>query len=191
MNCYYCKGVDTVEEEAAPLCECEAYRPYLVEHVPTFVCRLCGDKSYSDETLSALEKITKGEASASSWQVIRVFDFNQLEGGNEQAVGGSVDHAADREFRNVPTVILHDKSAWWQPAIVRQIGWPTLDVQSNGRLIGTPPKRVSQSYRFSCFANIVNVEPFGSHWSMQVSRDYIPKPAIGAMYNAISTGEPA
>lgn len=80
MNCYYCKGVDTVEEQVVRLCEGEAPKPYIVENVPTFVCRLCGDKSYSGETLSVLEKVMKGDAVAVGTQVMPVFDFQQLDG---------------------------------------------------------------------------------------------------------------
>jgi hypothetical protein len=79
VDCYYCKGVDTVEEQTTRFCACEIPRPFVVENVPAFVCRLCGDKSFSGETLTALEKIKNGEARVSRVQFIRVFDFDRLD----------------------------------------------------------------------------------------------------------------
>jgi hypothetical protein len=77
MNCFYCKGVDTVEEQPTRFCACESPQPFVVENVPAAVCRLCGDRAFSAETVAALEKIKNGEAQARGYQVIQIFDFEQ------------------------------------------------------------------------------------------------------------------
>ena len=79
MNCYFCKGVDSVEERTTRYCACDIPRPFIVENVPAFVCRLCGDQSFSGETVTELEKIKNGEARVSNLQVFRVFDYAHLD----------------------------------------------------------------------------------------------------------------
>ncbi len=157
MNCYYCKGVDTIEEQAMRLCECEIALPYIVENVPTFVCRLCGDKSYSGETLTVLEKITKGEATARSFQVIQVFDFQQLDGEPGRLAGRSFPHAIDSEFQHVPCMMFFEKSAQWQPAVFQQFGLHTSDNQHHTGYVDFRPREASQKHRFSEFSNIANI----------------------------------
>ena len=78
MNCYYCKGIDTMEQQNTRFCAYDVPSPFLMENVPALVCRLCGEKSYSGEVVSALEKIKNGEAKASDWLTFQVFDFKQL-----------------------------------------------------------------------------------------------------------------
>ena len=78
MNCYYCKGVDTLEEKNTRFCVYDVPDPFVVEQVPALVCRLCGDKSFSVNVVKALEKIGTGEAQADGFQSFRVFDFEQL-----------------------------------------------------------------------------------------------------------------
>ena len=79
MNCYYCKGIDTVEQQPTRFCDWEVPNPFIVENVPAFMCRLCGDKSFSGDTVTALEKIKNGEATANGAQVFHVFDFGKLD----------------------------------------------------------------------------------------------------------------
>ena len=79
MNCFYCKGVDTVEERPVRFCAGESPQPFVVENVPAYVCRLCGDKSFSAETVTALEKIKNGEARPSRHEILQVFNFEQLD----------------------------------------------------------------------------------------------------------------
>lgn len=78
MNCYYCKGVDTLEEQNTRFCVYDVPDPFVVEQVPALVCRLCGDKSFSGNVVKALEKIGTGEAQADGFQSFRVFDFKRL-----------------------------------------------------------------------------------------------------------------
>lgn len=78
MNCYYCKGVDTLEQQNTRFCAYDIPDPFVVEQVPALVCRLCGDKSFSGNVVKALEKIRTGEAQADGFQSFRVFDFGQL-----------------------------------------------------------------------------------------------------------------
>ena len=80
MNCYYCKGVGTVEERLTRFCAYDIPDPFLMENVPASVCRLCGDKSYSGDVVTALEKIKNREVKASKSRNFRVFDYLQLEG---------------------------------------------------------------------------------------------------------------
>ena len=79
MNCYYCKGIDTVEEKLTRFCAYDVPDPFLMENVPASVCRLCGDKSYSGDVVTALEKIKNREVKPSNSQFFRVFDYCQLE----------------------------------------------------------------------------------------------------------------
>ena len=75
MNCHYCKGIDSVEEQISNFCSCDLDDPFVVENVPALVCRLCGDKSYSGATVVKLEKIGNGEVSPSGTKLVRLFDF--------------------------------------------------------------------------------------------------------------------
>ena len=100
MDCHYCNGNDSIEEEVTLLSACEAPNPFLVENVPTFLCSLCGDKSYSSKTLVSLDRIRKGEAQASSIRAVLVFDFQDLDG---QA--GSVFHYGD--YKAVAWSMIH------------------------------------------------------------------------------------
>ncbi len=77
MDCVYCNRVDTVEEQLTRFCACETPQPFIVENVPAFVCRICGDKSFSGDTVIAFEKMKNGEVQTSSLQFLRVFDFQQ------------------------------------------------------------------------------------------------------------------
>ena len=88
MNCVYCNGVDTVEEQLTRFCACETPRPFIVENVPAFVCRLCGDKSFSGEAVSELEKMKNGEVQINSLQILRVFDFQQIDKPGTSATSG-------------------------------------------------------------------------------------------------------
>ncbi len=75
MNCYYCHGIGTVEKQQTRFCACDAPQPFIVENVPALVCIQCGDKTFSGEVVSALEKIKDGKTQVSSLRTIRVFDF--------------------------------------------------------------------------------------------------------------------
>ena len=79
MNCYYCKGANTMEQKSTRFCAYDIEAPFIMENVPASVCRLCGEKSYTDEVVSALEKIRNGEAQVSGFQTFRVFDFRNLD----------------------------------------------------------------------------------------------------------------
>ena len=78
MNCFYCNGVDTVEKGKTHYSACDLPNPFIVENVPASVCRLCGDESFSGETVDALEKIKNGECWSTSVQFVKVFDFENL-----------------------------------------------------------------------------------------------------------------
>ena len=58
---------------------------FFVENVPAFVCLLCGDKSYSGETLESLEQIRDGKFAATNAQVVLVFDFQRLDESGHRA----------------------------------------------------------------------------------------------------------
>ena len=81
MRCPYCDGDDTIEEQLTRFCACDAPEPFIVDNLPARVCRLCGDKSFSDKAISALEAIRDGQAGPSSIQSIRIFDFNHPNSG--------------------------------------------------------------------------------------------------------------
>jgi hypothetical protein len=188
MNCYYCKGVNTIEEQAVRLCECEAALPYIVENVPTFVCRLCGDKSYSGETLTILEKITKGEALAASFQVIQVFDFQRLDGEPERLASHSFPQAMDSEFQYVPPMIFYEKSAQWRPAVLQQFGWHLPDDQQRIGYVDFRPREASQRHRFSDFSNVANIEHIDYYSFTPNSQVEVSRLGYGVKYGTISTG---
>ena len=79
VNCAYCNGVDTVKQETTRFCACDAREPFIVERVPAFVCGLCGDRSYSTDTIAELEKIKNGGAAVNDIRSVRVFLFDSLE----------------------------------------------------------------------------------------------------------------
>lgn len=80
MNCYYCQGIDTMEVQNTSFCAYDIPDPFVVENVPASVCRLCGEKSFPEEFVSALEKINTGDAQVTGFRAFRVFDFRNLEG---------------------------------------------------------------------------------------------------------------
>ena len=81
MNCFYCHGVDTVENGTTHHCACDIDTPFIVENVPASVCRLCGDAAFSGETVDALEKIRNGECQPSGSRTVQVYDFENLSRG--------------------------------------------------------------------------------------------------------------
>ena len=128
MNCFYCKGVDTVEEQPTRFCACESPQPFVVENVPAAVCRLCGDKSFSAETVAVLEKIKNGEAQARGYQVIQIFDFEQPGRAGEPGIVGShhqtpfdyyVDPSSDQN-----SVTLYRSTPSWTPGVVYPMAMP-------------------------------------------------------------------
>ena len=100
MNCYYCKGVDTVEQRNTRFCVYDIPNPFLVENVPALVCYLCGDKSFSGATVSALNKIKDGEAKAADWQTFPVFDFKELNKARNPEQSGTA-HSANSAMEQV------------------------------------------------------------------------------------------
>jgi hypothetical protein len=92
MRCYYCYGVDTIEEQLTRFCACAATHPFIVENVPAQVCCQCGDTTHSAKTSATLEKIIKGEAGLGSLRPIRVFDFNNLDKSHEPVTHINIPH---------------------------------------------------------------------------------------------------
>ena len=62
MNCHYCKGLNTIEKQITTFSACDIPQAFIVENVPAFVCYLCGDKSFSGETIRVMDKIRCGKA---------------------------------------------------------------------------------------------------------------------------------
>ena len=133
MNCSYCNGLDTVEEETTRFCACDAPQPFIVEEVPAFVCRLCGDKSYSSETVAELEKIKNGDAGLHTIQPLRVFLFDSWSKGGVQSKPWGFTGRLDRTGLNfVPAetnvtphaafYMLGDKFTTTAPKALNQIG---------------------------------------------------------------------
>ena len=101
MNCYYCKGVDTMEAQNTRFCAYDIPAPFVMENVPASVCRLCGDKSYSGNVVTALEKIKNGKAQVSGFQTFRVFDFKQLDKSKEYGADSSADFSITDWFQKL------------------------------------------------------------------------------------------
>lgn len=100
MDCNYCNGVDTVEEKVTRFCACEGAQPFFVENVPAFVCLLCGDKSYSGETLESLEQIRDGKFAATNAQFVLDFDFQRLYESGYRAFDVSSHHDPEIQGQN-------------------------------------------------------------------------------------------
>ena len=122
MKCFYCNGDDTVEEQPTRFCACESPQPFVVDNVPTSVCRLCGDKSFSTETVAVLEKIKNGEAQARGYQVIQIFDFEQLGRAGEPEIVRGQDQPLLRHYiaRNLDQnrVTVYGSISSWAPGVV-------------------------------------------------------------------------
>ena len=189
MNCYYCKGVNTIEELAVRLCACEGTHPYIVENVPTFVCRLCGEKSYLGETLTELEKITKGEVVAISVQVVQVFDFDTLEGSANQLTGSGLSSATDIEFQNVPLVVLYEKSDQWWHTDIRQIGWHTSDDKRHAEFSYMLAAEAFHAFQVPGFSKVLDFKPYAASRTMKVSDFKNPHLSTQRMRVTISKGE--
>ncbi len=78
MNCFYCHGVDTIEEGKTDYCVGELSRPFVVRNVPASICRLCGDESYSADTVETLDQIRNGDYQPVGSVTLQVFDFERL-----------------------------------------------------------------------------------------------------------------
>lgn len=113
MNCFYCRGVDTIEETTTRFCSCDAASSFVVENLPASVCRLCGDESYSGETVEALEKVKNGDFRPTSVRVLRVFDFENL----NQRVGQEGQSSYSRFFPGgeLPTLLDAVVGSWAEP----------------------------------------------------------------------------
>jgi hypothetical protein len=126
MRCFYCYGVDTIEEQLTRFCACDAPQPFIVENVPAQVCCQCGDKTHSAKTSTGLEKIIKGEAGPGRLRPVRVFDFNNLEEGGENVTYGII-------YNTVFGAGMESAAAtgYWQAqplhGLVRNSGQPSMD----------------------------------------------------------------
>jgi hypothetical protein len=49
-----------MEERLVRFCAADASPPVFVEGTPALVCKLCGERYYSDATVSALERVKAG-----------------------------------------------------------------------------------------------------------------------------------
>lgn len=117
MNCFYCRGVDTIEETTTRFCAYDTDTPFLVENVPASVCRLCGDESYKGDTIDTLEEIKNGSFLPQGFRVFQVFDFEDLERPTDDGIGVASTHPVNRDFvsdylQQNWTTLLHGMSGW-------------------------------------------------------------------------------
>ena len=84
MDCYYCRGKDTVEEKMIRYFMDAGNNPYFIDNLPVKVCRSCGPTRFSSVASMALDKIRNGKAAPSGAQAVRVFDFNNPRGKQEK-----------------------------------------------------------------------------------------------------------
>ena len=84
MNCSYCKGVGSVEKETTTFSAYDIPDPFIVESVPAFVCRLCGDKSFSAATVTALQAIKEAGVPANGSMVVKVLDYRLIFDSSDQ-----------------------------------------------------------------------------------------------------------
>jgi len=76
MICHKCGG--RMENQTVRFCACEANPPLFVDNTPAFVCRQCGERVYSDETMEALERILQGQVTARGVQFVASYQFADL-----------------------------------------------------------------------------------------------------------------
>ena len=86
MECSYCNGVGSIEQLNTLFCACESPSPFIVDNVPALVCSLCGDKSYSGETLAQLEKVRDYKGPKVKFRAIRVVDFGEIGKKDENSI---------------------------------------------------------------------------------------------------------
>ena len=77
VNCHYCGGVESVEATTTLFCDYRSATPVIVENVPAYVCELCGDTSFSGETVATLKTIDNGTSRPVGRRSFPVFDFEQ------------------------------------------------------------------------------------------------------------------
>jgi YgiT-type zinc finger domain-containing protein len=80
VNCHYCGGVESVEATTTLFCDYRSATPVIVENVPAYVCELCGDTSFSGETVATLNTIDNGTSRPVGRRSFPVFDFERREG---------------------------------------------------------------------------------------------------------------
>ncbi len=112
MRCYVCHGVDTYEDRVTRFCACDAPEPFIVENVPAKVCSQCGEKAYSAEANTALEKVSNGYAKPTNGWFIPVFDFNDLD--NVKGARGSV-YMSFSNAGGEPTLMFMEPLQKWGP----------------------------------------------------------------------------
>ncbi len=117
MNCFYCRGVDTIEQTTTRFCAYDTDTPFLVENVPASVCLLCGDESYKGDTLDTLEEIKNGTFQPQGFRVFQVFDFEDLKRPPDEGIGLGRTHPVNRDFvsgylQQNWTTLLHGMSGW-------------------------------------------------------------------------------
>ncbi len=77
MNCYVCRGVDTIEEGLVRFCPVDAPDPYFVENIPAKQCYQCGEKVFSTEAVKVLDFVSD-EAQPARMRSVRVYDYALL-----------------------------------------------------------------------------------------------------------------
>ena len=77
VNCHYCGGVESVEATTTLFCDYRSATPVIVENVPAYVCELCGDTSFSGETVATLKTIDNGTSRPVGRRSFPVFDFER------------------------------------------------------------------------------------------------------------------
>ena len=150
MNCYYCKGVDTMGEQNTRFCAYDIPNPFVMQNVPASVCRLCGDKSYSGDVVTALEKIKNGEVQVSGFQTFRVFDFKQLDKAEESVADSSVYFSTTAGFQKMssfPSVEGYNGESGRQSSYVSvELSAPTLYTESVFAYTSSPGESIHRFY---------------------------------------------
>jgi hypothetical protein len=77
MDCFVCKGMDSMEDKLAGFCACDSPTASLVENMPGFVCRLRRNKELSGKAIEGLEAIKDGEIQPTNWQAVATFDLGE------------------------------------------------------------------------------------------------------------------
>lgn len=75
MACWLCGEI--MEPQRVPFRSCASDRELLVTNVPAMVCTQCGERSFGNDVLAAMERIRDGEAPPPRILALYTYDFDE------------------------------------------------------------------------------------------------------------------
>lgn len=83
MNCRYCHGVDTIQEELTEFCSWQRPTPFVVENIPALVCIQCTETIFPGKLNLGhlLGEIRAGRVAPTTVRAVPFYDFQQARSG--------------------------------------------------------------------------------------------------------------